>query len=180
MAEGRQFLQKYAMHFGTFMGVYWVLKFILFPLGLLVPFLFFLYLGLTLGIPFMGYYYTKMYRDKACGGYIDFGHAWLFTMAMFMFSSILTSAAHFIYFRFIDNGHILHSYRSLIDNAMQLNVQGTEGYFTQIQESLDLFASLTPIDITLQLLSTNVFLAAFLSLFISLFIQKKDKTSVKI
>lgn len=180
MAGGRQLLQKYAMHFGTFMGVYWVLKFILFPLGLLVPFLFFLYLGLTIGIPFMGYYYTKMYRDKVCGGFIDFGHAWMFTMTLFMFASILTSAAHFIYFRFIDNGHILNSYRNLIDSAMQLDVQGTEGYFTQIQESLDLFASLTPIDITLQLLSTNVFLAAIMSLLIALFVQKKNKTFVKL
>nr|DAZ07298.1 MAG TPA: hypothetical protein [Caudoviricetes sp.] len=32
MTESRSNLQKYAMHFGTYMGVYWILKFILFPL----------------------------------------------------------------------------------------------------------------------------------------------------
>ena len=47
------------MHFGTYMGVYWILKFILFPLGLSIPFLLFLFFGLTLGVPFMGYYYAR-------------------------------------------------------------------------------------------------------------------------
>ena len=39
MTENRSYLQKYAMHFGTYMGIYWILKFILFPLGLHIPFL---------------------------------------------------------------------------------------------------------------------------------------------
>ncbi len=30
----RSYLQKYAMHFGTYMGIYWILKFILFPAGI--------------------------------------------------------------------------------------------------------------------------------------------------
>lgn len=47
------------MHFGTYMGAYWILKFILFPLGLTIPFLLFLFFGLTLGVPFMGYYYAR-------------------------------------------------------------------------------------------------------------------------
>ena len=46
MTESRSNLQKYAMHFGTYMGVYWILKFILFPLGLSIPFLLFLFSGL--------------------------------------------------------------------------------------------------------------------------------------
>ena len=50
------------MHFGTYMGVYWILKFILFPLGLSIPFLLFLFFGLTLGVTFMGYYYARTYR----------------------------------------------------------------------------------------------------------------------
>lgn len=66
------------MHFGTYMGVYWILKFILFPLGLSIPFLLFLFFGLTLGVPFMGYYYARTYRDKVCGGSIRFLQAWVF------------------------------------------------------------------------------------------------------
>lgn len=56
------------MHFGTYMGIYWILKFILFPLGFHIPFLSLLFVILTLSVPFIGYHYAKMYRDKICGG----------------------------------------------------------------------------------------------------------------
>lgn len=179
MKVGRQLLQKYAMHFGTFMGVYWILKFILFPVGLTVPFLFFLYVGLTIGIPFMGYYYAKMYRNKICGGFIEFGHAWMFLMAMFMFAAILTSAAHFIYFRFIDNGHIVSVYQGMINTMSAIEVSGTAVDVSQLQEAIELFSALTPIDITLQMLSLNIIIGGFLSLIIALFVQKTPKTFVK-
>ena len=48
MAENRGYMQRYAMLFGTYMGGFWILKFILFPVGLSVPFLLFLFMGLTL------------------------------------------------------------------------------------------------------------------------------------
>ena len=79
------------MHFGTYMGVYWILKFILFPLGLSIPFLLFLFFGLTLGVPFMGYYYARTYRDKVCGGSIRFLQAWVFIVFMYMFAALLTA-----------------------------------------------------------------------------------------
>ena len=64
MTENRGYTQRYAMLFGTYMGGFWILKFILFPVGLSVPFLLFLFMGLTLCVPFMGYYYARMYRNS--------------------------------------------------------------------------------------------------------------------
>lgn len=179
MTVGRQLLQKYAMHFGTFMGVYWIIKFILFPLGLVVPFLFLLYIGLTLGVPFMGYYYTKSYRNKICGGFIQFGHAWLFTIVMFMFASVLTSAAHYIYFRFLDNGHIVDTYQEMINTVSQVEVAGAAVDTSQLQEAIDLFSTLTPADITFQILSLNVIFGSLMSIFIALFVQRSPKTFLK-
>ena len=51
MTENRGYMQRYAMLFGTYMGGFWILKFILFPVGLSVPFLLFLFMGLTLCVP---------------------------------------------------------------------------------------------------------------------------------
>lgn len=101
MAENRGYMQRYAMLFGTYMGGFWILKFILFPVGLSVPFLLFLFMGLTLCVPFMGYYYARMYRNQVCGGGISFLHAWVFTVFMYMFAALLAAVAHYIYFRFI-------------------------------------------------------------------------------
>lgn len=109
MAENRGYMQRYAMLFGTYMGGFWILKFILFPVGLSVPFLLFLFMGLTLCVPFMGYYYARMYRNQVCGGGISFLHAWVFTVFMYMFAALLAAVAHYIYFRFIDHGYVINS-----------------------------------------------------------------------
>lgn len=93
MAENRGYMQRYAMLFGTYMGGFWILKFILFPVGLSVPFLLFLFMGLTLCVPFMGYYYARMYRNQVCGGGISFLHAWVFTVFMYMFAALLAAVA---------------------------------------------------------------------------------------
>ena len=45
MTENRGYMQRYAMLFGTYMGGFWILKFILFPVGLSVPF--FIYIHFT-------------------------------------------------------------------------------------------------------------------------------------
>ena len=106
------------MHFGTYMGIYWILKFILFPLGFHIPFLSLLFVILTLAVPFIGYHYVKMYRDKICGGSIQFSHAVLFTIFMYMFASLLVAVVHYIYFQFIDHGFIVNSYIQLWDELM--------------------------------------------------------------
>ncbi|MBP1612573.1 MAG: hypothetical protein H6Q13_21 [Bacteroidetes bacterium] len=177
MTENKNYLQKYAMHFGTYMGAYWVLKFILFPLGLTIPFLLFLFIGLTLGVPFMGYYYARMYRNKICGGEISFVQAWIFTVFMYMFAALLTAMAHFIYFRFIDQGFIINTYTALLDNALQAGVPGMGTYIGQFKEAMEVARSLSPIDITLQLLSQNVFYGSILAIPTALIVMNKKKAA---
>ncbi|MCK9159420.1 MAG: DUF4199 domain-containing protein, partial [Bacteroidaceae bacterium] len=89
MTESRAYLQKYAMKYGTYMGIFWIVKFILFPLGFTQPILSLLFIILTLGVPFLAYFLVKKYREEACGGYIRFTHALVFTIFMFMFASLL-------------------------------------------------------------------------------------------
>lgn len=117
MAENRGYMQRYAMLFGTYMGGFWILKFILFPVGLSVPFLLFLFMGLTLCVPFMGYYYARMYRNQVCGGGISFLHAWIFTVFMYMFAALLAAVAHYIYFRFIDHGYVINTCETMVGHA---------------------------------------------------------------
>lgn len=114
-------MQRYAMLFGTYMGGFWILKFILFPVGLSVPFLLFLFMGLTLCVPFMGYYYARMYRNQVCGGGISFLHAWIFTVFMYMFAALLAAVAHYIYFRFIDHGYVINTCETMVDTLAQSN-----------------------------------------------------------
>lgn len=179
MTENRSSIQKYAMHFGTYMGAYWILKFILFPLGLTIPFLLLLFLGLTLGVPFMGYHYARIYRNKLCGGYISFAQAWIFTVFMYLFAALLAAVAHYIYFRYMDNGFIANAYISLIDEAVKMQPIQMSPYADQLKEMIELIKAMTPIDITLQLLSQNVFYGSILAIPTALFVMKRNKATLE-
>lgn len=176
MTENRNYLQKYAMHFGTYMGVYWILKFILFPLGFTIPFLSFLYVGLTLGVPFIGYHYAKMYRNKICGGAISFGHACLFTLFMYMFASLLVAVAHYVYFQFIDHGFIMNKYAELMEQVTT-TLPGMETEKELLKNAMDSVQTLSPIDITMQLLSSDVFFGSILAIPTALFIMKRRRNT---
>lgn len=174
MTENKSYLQKYAMHFGTYMGVYWTLKFILFPLGFTIPFLSFLFIILTLAVPFIGYHYTKMYRDKICGGSIQFSHAILFCIFLYMFASLLVAVAHYVYFQFIDHGFIINSYIQLWDELIEKTPALNENKEI-FKQAIDSARSLSAINITMQLLSWDVFWGIFLALPTGLMVMKKAK-----
>ncbi|MEL5893099.1 DUF4199 domain-containing protein [Bacteroides sp. GD17] len=177
MTENRGYMQRYAMLFGTYMGGYWILKFILLPVGLTVPFLSVLFVGLTLCVPFMGYYYARMYRNQVCGGSISFLHAWIFTVFMYMFAALLTAVAHYIYFRFIDHGFMINTCESQINILAQSGIPGMEEYVDTCREGLEAARLLTPIDITLQMISLNVFYGSLLAFPTALFVMKRRKSN---
>lgn len=163
------------MLFGTYMGIFWVMKFILFPPGLTIPFLLFLFAGLTLGVPFMGYYYARTYRNRVCGGSISFLHAWVFTVFMYMFASLLTAAAHYVYFRFLDHGYVVNTVEAMVDTVAQSNLPGMESYIATYREALDAARSVSPIEIAMQMVSSNVTWGAILALPTALFVMKRPK-----
>ena len=44
-------LQEYAMRFGTYMGLFWIFKFIFLPIGFSIPLLQLLFILMTLFVP---------------------------------------------------------------------------------------------------------------------------------
>lgn len=175
MTENKGSMQQYAMIFGTYMGLFWILKFILVPTGLTSPFLLLLFICLTLCVPFMGYYYTRLYRNRVCDGSITFFHALMFNIFMYVCASLLTSAAHYVYFGFIDHGYILNTCREMFSALKQENLPGMEEYLRQMKDNLDMINSLTPTDIVLKMLGSNIYYCTLLSIPTALFAMRRKR-----
>ncbi len=175
MAENRGYIQRYAMLFGAYLGVFWIVGAAFFPLGLSNPLLFLLFIAFVVGGPFVGYYYASTYRKQVCGGYMSFSHAWLFTMLMYIFAALLAAAAHYIYFRFIDGGYIINTYTALINDFFSNPAtSGMAPYKEQMEQALEQLSRLTPIDITMQIFSNNIFWGMLLAIPTALFAMKKN------
>ncbi|MEG2573439.1 MAG: DUF4199 domain-containing protein [Bacteroides sp.] len=173
MTENRNYLQKYAMQFGAYLGIYYILKFFLFPMGLTVPFLQLIFLVLTIAVPFLAYYYGRKYRNKVCGGSINFMQAWMFMVFMYMFASLLAAVAHYIYFQFIDQGFLVNAYTGMIQDMKRMNLPGVTASLNQFEESLKIIGALSPIELTMQLISLNIFYGSLLAIPTALILMKK-------
>lgn len=163
------------MNLGTCMGIYWTVKFALIPLGFqFSAYLIVAYSVLTLAVPFIGYRYAKIYRDKACEGYLGFGGACIFLLGMYLFASMFASVAHYIYFAFIDNGFLVASMNAILKAAAEIEAPSATD-MDALNQSMDLISSMNATDITLQCLSSDIFMCSLISVPTALLVARYPK-----
>ncbi|MDR0988914.1 MAG: DUF4199 domain-containing protein [Prevotellaceae bacterium] len=173
-------MRRYILAFGSYLGAFWIFKFFLFSQGLKVPFFSFLYVGLTLCVPFVAYRMVRSYRDRAQQGVISFGQAWLFTTALYVIAAILTAVIYYIYFRYINQYLLVDYYKTLFDAMLANPVpEGMQFYADQIddmaQDAIAAARALTPVDITLKFLSRNVIAGLLLAIPTALIVMRRKK-----
>ena len=157
-------LMNGAMIYGTSMGIFWILKFMLIPFIFTMPFTSLLFLGLTAAVPFLGYFFVRQYRNRYCvGGRIGFVPAWIFSILMYAFAALLVSVAHYIFFRYVDGGAMVANYTAILEE-LQHTAPEMEEVVTQYKEATELVAAMAPIEMTIQLLLNNLFYGMILAL----------------
>ena len=185
--EEQPTMMNCAMNMGAVAGVYYIVKFCLFPLSLHSTMAALLFLGLTLVVPFLIYQLVKRYRDQYCDGQIEFTRAFIYSVLIMGFGSLLAAAAHYIYFAFIDGGAMVGALAQSIEQLQSIDLSALEGanedsiaQFNQYIEAMKLTAqqlqALSPIDITLGMLSNNFSWSVILSLPIALPVKKIAKS----
>ncbi len=175
MRNNKPTLQEYAMRYGTGMGLLWVFKFMLFPLGLKIPFLQLLFVVLTLGVPVVGYMFAKRFRDSDGDGTLGFLRAFSFVVCMYLFASMLVAVAHYVYFRYLDNGFIVETWRNLWEQVKAGADTLPASAIQQYEDAFNAVAALSPLELTFQLVSNNVFLGILMSVPTALLVLRNKK-----
>lgn len=171
MNATQNLMYRCAMQYGTCMGVFWIGKFILFPLGFRMPFLSLAFMVLTLAVPFLAYYYARTYRDRFSGGAIRFSQAWVFTALVYVYAALLAAVAHFVYFQFIDQGFVLNACMEMLEQQKGFSAE-MDAQVALLQEALG-EVDLSPIGITMQLFSSNVMYGSILAVPVALLVMRK-------
>lgn len=175
MEDKPKTLQEHAMRFGTMMGIFWIIKFSFLPMGFKTPLLQLLFIFMTLFVPILGYIYIRKYRERYCGGELSFIRGWVFSLYMYFFASLLTAAAHYIYFRFIDNGYLMGTYMEQLENLKSTLTGDLETSIDQLIQNLETIASMSALQLTMQLILQNIFYGALLSLPTALLAMRRKK-----
>ncbi|WP_018709472.1 DUF4199 domain-containing protein [Phocaeicola barnesiae] len=168
-------LQQTAMYFGTLMGIFWIIKFTFLPLGFTIPLLQLLFVLLTFFVPILGYLYARKFRNRYCGGSITFSRAFAFTVLMYLFAALLAAVAHYIYFRYIDNGFLIDSYIGQLEAMKPAATEELRESIDQFIEGFSLISSLSPIQLTFQLISQNFLYGTLLALPTALLVMRRKR-----
>ena len=175
MTDQRKNFQEAAMRYGTVMGIFWTLKFVLFPMGMQSPLLLMAFFLLTLIVPVAGFFLVRQYRDRECGGVLNFSRAFLFTSFMYLFAALFATIAHYVYFRYIDGGLIVNTYQDMITQMEAIATADMKASLDQFQQALDIIASLSPLEISIQLITQNVFYCTLIALPTALLVKRNPQ-----
>lgn len=175
MNEKKRNFQEDAMRYGTVMGIFWTLKFVLFPMGMQSPLLLMAFFLLTLIVPVAGFFLVRQYRDRECGGVLSFSRAFLFTSFMYLFAALFATIAHYVYFRYIDGGLIVNTYQDMLTQMEAIATADMKASLDQFQQALDIIASLSPLEISIQLITQNVFYCTLIALPTALLVKRNPK-----
>lgn len=173
--NSRNDFSREAMQYGTILGFIWIVASAMYLIGLNTPSAMLLFVVILLSTPFLAGRWAIKYRKNECNNRINFIQAFTFLFIMFMCASLLTSLAHYLYFRFIDNGHLVQFINNSIDLALQnseiLSIENIE----ILQQTKNILDEVTPMDWTLSFLSTNLICSAILSPIIALFVKNNPE-----
>lgn len=127
---------------------------------------------LALSTPLVVMWRLKVFRTDALEGVISYRRAWVYSMYVFFYASLLFAVIQYAYFRFLDNGAFVGSMVSTMDafapNYMQMGMTQQE-----LGQTKELLLALTPIELSFLFMMQNLFLGGLMSLFIAAFGMKR-------
>ena len=119
------------------------------------------------------------YRDARLD-YLPFSKAFVYSISVFLYASLIMALGQWVYFQFLDHGYMVQQYMKQMQSPeMQEMLKGIEGFKPDdLQFILEQFSALRPIDIAFQFLSTNVIIGLLVSLPVATLSMGKGRKSL--
>lgn len=169
MGENKSLLLKGATTYGFVMGIYWVIKYLFLIFSSKVPGLSLVYLLLTLGVPFLAYYFTKRYRDDI-GGSISFFHAWRFGTLLYFFAALIVAVEQFLFFQFFAPQDFMYQAANQLIEMLKDSPGASE-----VVEAVSRM-NFSPIHLAVQGIFNNIFYGIVLSIPVAAILCRNNAT----
>jgi len=105
---------------------------------------------------------------------LGFGRAYLWCMVTLVYACLLTGAAEFLYFEFMDKGMLFAQLRSFMEDS-RVSYVGMGLTQADMESMMDAAQGLSPKELSLSLLNQNVLLSLFLAFPMAFFARKSRR-----
>ena len=170
MKEESNGLIQASMRYGTMLGALWIAAFAVYIAALTTPSLSPLFLILLVASPIVACCLGIKYRKQERGNKLGFIEAWSFMTISYLCASVLSAIACYIYFRFMDNGVVLTSFKEQIDIFTATGID--EELKKLFNDTYNLLTQMSASDYCIQYFTTNIFVTTFLAPITSIFVYK--------
>lgn len=110
---------------------------------------------------------------------LPFFKAFVYSMSVFLYASLVMALGQWIYFQFLDNGYMMQEYMKQLNQPEFLEMmKGIDGFKQDdLQFLFEQISQLRPIDITFQFLSSNIIIGLILSFPVAMLTMGKSNTA---
>ena len=167
-------LKAFARIDGAKLACLWVVSFACYVGGLSRPSLTLVSLVLAVLTPFVSARMLRHFRDDALEGAISLGRGWGYVVFLFLYASLLFAAAQFVYFAYLDKGFFAGALSQLLTSPENAAALSQAGLASMMTEALGALATMRPIDLVLNILTTNLLIGCIVGLPVAL-AMKRDR-----
>ncbi|MBQ2951280.1 MAG: DUF4199 domain-containing protein [Prevotella sp.] len=165
-------LKAFARIDSALLGVMWIISFACYVIGMSNPMLMMGGLLIAVCSPFFAASRVRKFRDYARDGVLSFKRGMAYTILLFFYAALLFAVAQYVYFEFIDNGHIMNQIASMMNEPQNQKIIEAYGLKQSMDESLKIMSQTRAIDYALNYLSVNLIIGTVLSLPIAAAVKK--------
>lgn len=167
-------LKAFARVDGALLSLLWVASFACYIVGLSTQAASMLGLLLAMATPFFVGYRLRLFRDLAREGIISFMRSWAYVVLVFFYGSVLFSLVVYGYFAYVDQGYVLHVLEQTLTSQEMAAVIEQYGMQESMAQLMSDLAMVRPIDIAINLLTSNVLLGMVAGVVIAGLLYRKE------
>lgn len=169
-------IKAFARIDGAIMGVMWIISFACFIAQFYMPLLNMAALIFGIASIIVSAIRLRNFRDNILDGVISYWRAYGYSLLTYFYAALLLAAAQYIYFQFIDHRFLLNQYTAMTSSPEFKSMMTLYGIKAdEMKLTMDTIATLRPIDIALQFLTTNLFFGIVISWPMAALIKSKYK-----
>lgn len=172
-------LRAFARIDGVKLAILWLASFAFYVLGLKTSGFGLVSLLLAFATPFLSARLLRHFRDEGLEGFISFGRGWVYVVFQFFYAGLLFAIAQFVYFAYLDHGFFMNGISQMFSDPATSEAMRQMGMSATIEESLQMLMSLRPIDLALNILTSNLILGCLIAVPIAAICKRNRIEQIK-
>ena len=169
-------LKAFARLDGAMLSLLWIASFALYVIGLRSPGFGLAAMILAILTPFFVGNRLRRFRDEGLSGTISFMRGWAYTVFVFFYGGLLFALAQWAYLTYMDQGYLMKSLAETLSAPETAETLRQMGMTETLNESLAMLGQMRPIDLSLNMLTTNILIGMLLGLPIAAVMQRHESS----